>query len=162
MGHRARPLVLSAQMLTHHERCSSLQRASSSSVCVWGGVVSQNPSLASLLLPRAQLQATGRPAARRRGGGGKGGQRDSQAASGGTHLKFATVQQQHDSPSISPPPPHPHHFSPSGDATLSGSASALLSLLCRCVSKSAAPCVISHHPFAPRGALRSAVPWQPF
>lgn len=80
---------------------------------------------------------------RRRGGGEKEGQRDSQAADGGTHPTLETMHQQHDTPLSHPPV--------SSDATLSGSASGLL-LPCVCVSKSALPCVISHHRCAERSS----------
>lgn len=49
-GHRAHPLVLAVRVLTHHERCGSLQAASPP---VGVRLFFQNSSLASLPLPRA-------------------------------------------------------------------------------------------------------------
>lgn len=101
-----------------------------------GGLVIQNPSLASSPLPRAH--SSRQQGTQERGDeeeeeeAKKGGQRDSGVTNGGTHPALDTMpgrqqQQQHDT--LHPP----LYLSVSGDATASGSASALSLLLPPCV-----------------------------
>lgn len=120
-------------MLTHHERCGSLQTASPPV-----GVCFQNPSLASLLPPRAHSWQQDTKEVRKEGRG---------------IVKLPTEWHT----------PHwnrcgssmtPLYFPPSrsGDAILSCSASGLSLLLLR-VSKSALPCVISHRRCAEQSSV---------
>lgn len=105
-------------------------------------MIIQNPSLASPLLPRAH--SSRQQGTQERGDEEeeeevkKGGQRDSGVTNGGTHPALDTMprqrQQQHDT--LHPP----LYLCVSGDATASGSVSALSLLLlpcafvCACVS----------------------------